>query len=192
MARRRADSRVTRFFLDFEASSLGQGSWPIEVAWVDEYGVSEAHMILPDAAWSGWSRASQEIHRIRLEDVHALGKPADFVAERIVACLRGHTVYSDAPAWDGGWLRMLLDAGGHDPRAVTLESVELACGEACRPLRNTMPLRQVMTTAQWIVADAELLEEARLRIRHRALPDAEALRWTWCEIRRRVAALTAK
>lgn len=31
-------------FLDFEASSLGKRSYPIEVAWVVEDGRSEAHL----------------------------------------------------------------------------------------------------------------------------------------------------
>ena len=83
-------------------------------------------------------------------------------------------------------MRMLLEAGGHDVSAVTIESVTLAYGEACAPLKSVMPLRQVLTKAQWIVSDCELAEEARPRTRHRALPDADALAWTWREVRRRV------
>ena len=49
-------------FLDFEASSLLPGSFPIEVAWVDETGQGESYLIRPHEGWldevagnPGWS-----------------------------------------------------------------------------------------------------------------------------------------
>jgi hypothetical protein len=46
-------------FLDFEASSLGKKSYPIEVAWVFEDGTSESHLIKPAPEWTDWDPAAQ-------------------------------------------------------------------------------------------------------------------------------------
>ena len=51
-------------FLDFEASSLGKASYPIEVAWVFEDRTSESHLIKPAPDWTDWNPAAQAIHRI--------------------------------------------------------------------------------------------------------------------------------
>ena len=53
-----------RLFVDFEASSLHVGSFPIEAAWVREDGVGEAHLITPEDDWHEWSYASESIHGI--------------------------------------------------------------------------------------------------------------------------------
>ena len=52
MGRRKPNARwdvlsAMLVFLDFEASSLGKRSYPIEVGWVFEDGRSEAHLIRP-------------------------------------------------------------------------------------------------------------------------------------------------
>ena len=48
-------------FLDFEASSLSDDSYPIEVGWVFEDGRTEAHLIRPAPAWTDWDPAAEAI-----------------------------------------------------------------------------------------------------------------------------------
>lgn len=40
-----------RYFLDLEASSLSDNGYPIEVAWVDEFGHAEEYLIHPVEEW---------------------------------------------------------------------------------------------------------------------------------------------
>jgi len=56
-------------FVDFEASSLGAKSWPIEIgiAWLEgDEARSEAALIRPHECWpaAGWSHESQAVHGI--------------------------------------------------------------------------------------------------------------------------------
>jgi len=43
-------------FIDSEASGLLPGSFPIEIAWVDESGQGESHLIRPAIGWLDESR----------------------------------------------------------------------------------------------------------------------------------------
>jgi len=52
-------------FLDIEASSLNDASYPIEIAWSDEKGNIESHLINPYAIeeWTDWDfYAEHKIH----------------------------------------------------------------------------------------------------------------------------------
>ena len=51
-------------FLDFEASSLGKKSVPIEVAWVWEDGRGESHLIRPADGWDDWNERAEAIHHV--------------------------------------------------------------------------------------------------------------------------------
>lgn len=179
-------------FLDVEASSLGADSFPIEVAWVDEDGHGESHLIHPAEAWladgcPGWSRESQAIHGIELEVLMRQGQPVHGVAAKVASVLRTGDVFSDAPEWDAAWIRTLMHAGGQDV-VVGLLDVVRAYGMACRPLlKQAVGLTpmgwqaedRAQNLAREIVARAEEVEVLRQRVRHRALPDAEALWRTW-------------
>lgn len=46
-------------FLDFEASSLAERSYPIEVGWVFEDGAGEAHLIRSAPEWTDWTIAAE-------------------------------------------------------------------------------------------------------------------------------------
>ncbi len=107
------------YFLDFEASSLLPGSFPIEVAWVDENGQGESYLILPAPGWldevhgnPGWSRESEAIHGIALSTLLEEGEPHEHVAARAVKVLAAANVIvcSDMPVSDIRWLRTLLEA----------------------------------------------------------------------------------
>lgn len=188
---------MTRLFIDFEASSLLPGGFPIEVALVDQDGQGESYLIRPEDDWTEWSPESEAVHGIPLAVLHAQGAPCRVVA----GCLRRAlvrkdvTVYSDAPGFDGGWLFALLEAGGVDAR-IALVDVELAYGQACQPMLATLPAagapgrrraeQAVREAAGRIVTAARDREAMRARVRHRALPDAQGLWKTWRGVQRGV------
>lgn len=112
------------FFLDFEASSLLPGGYPIEVAWVSAQGEPEQYLIKPTARWlewsGSWSPESEAVHGIPLATLLAEGTPVEIVATRLVEALAGQEVYSDDPGYDQMWLALLLEAGGRSERILLL------------------------------------------------------------------------
>lgn len=193
------------FFLDFEASSILPGSFPIEVAWVDHDGAGETHLIRPAPGWLSldrwqWDPVSASVHGISVEMLEKEGEDACMVARRLAEAVGGGPVYSDAPSYDGHWLHMLLDQGGMDS-AVSLSSVRDAYGMACLPLFERLPRGEgIVKGARWavetmrmrqVVRAAEDEEAERPRV-HRALPDAMALWRTWSDIKGRVAEIVRR
>jgi hypothetical protein len=76
-----------KVFLDSEASSLSDRSYPIEVAWVFQDERSEQHLIAPAPASNEWDDAAEVIHDISRATLAAGGKPHDMVANRMVEAL---------------------------------------------------------------------------------------------------------
>ena len=113
-----------RVFLDFEASSLGRNSYPIEVGWVFEDGGSESHLIRPADGWTDWDVDAAAMHRIDRERLLREGEPVADVAGRVVASLGGHELYASAPSWDGKWLSVLLRAAGYARHLLRLRDSE--------------------------------------------------------------------
>lgn len=151
-------------FIDFEASGLTPGSWPIEIgiAWISGSRVaSRASVIAPRADWSlsDWSEASSRIHGLSLAEVRG-GSPADAVAAETDA-LAGVELVSDNPGWDQLWLDRLR--AGRAPIRLT-------------PLRAAVSAR-LSHRASDAFACALLRSEAP----HRAGPDAERLARAWLE-----------
>ena len=197
-------------FLDFEASSLLPGSFPIEVAWVDETGQGESYLIRPHEEWldeaagnPGWSAASAAVHGVGLETLMTEGVAAERVARRAaeVLCRSNVVACSDNPGFDGGWLETLLDAGRLRPSSALVD-VRQAYVWACRPLRALFPPGPTISTedadlrfrdlAKEIIAGAVEAEALRPRVHHRALPDAESLWRTWRAIRAEVGRRAAR
>lgn len=106
-------------FIDFEATSLFGGSYPLEIgcAWItDDVAVSIADLIRPDPGWpEDWSAESAAVHGIRREDL-ANAEPAASVARRYASLLAGRVVVSDAPEFDERWLGRLLKLLPDQPR----------------------------------------------------------------------------
>ena len=192
-------------FVDFEASSLLPGSFPIEVAWVDEAGQGEAYLIRPHEEWldeaagnPGWSAESAAIHGLSLETLMTEGVAAERVATRAaeVLCRSNVMVCSDNPGFDGGWLETLLDAGRLRPYSALVD-VRQAYMWACRPLHALFPPGPTISTeeaerrfgnlAKEIITGAVEAEVLRPRVHHRALPDAESLWRTWSAVQTEVA-----
>ena len=196
------------YFVDFEASSLLPGSFPIEVAWVDMHGQGESYLIRPTNEWLddgyGWSHQSEAVHGISLDMLMREGTPLERVAKRAVDVLspRGVMAFSDAPGYDGAWMDELLAAGETRKsrhlrgRAVRLFDVTQSYGWACRPLLDTLASldgaeredaeRLVRRTAMEIITRAQQAEAMRSRVQHRALVDAESLWRTWRAVREEV------
>ena len=193
------------FFLDFEASSILPGSFPIEVAWVDEHGVGEGHLIRPAPGWLSpsrwqWDPVSAGVHGITIEMLEKDGKEASGVARRLAEAVGSGPVYSDAPSHDGHWLDMLLERDGREG-SLSLVNVRHAYGMACLPLFDRLPKGEgIVKGARWametmrmrqVVKAAEDEEAERPRV-HRALDDAMALWRTWRDIRNRVAVIVGR
>jgi hypothetical protein len=165
------------YFLDFEASGLGDGSYPIEVAWVAEDGDTESHLIKPQPHWTDWDEVAEDIHGITREHLAADGVPAADVARMLAEALRGHTVYSDAPTQDQWWLGRLLATAGLDP--VALEHVAEAYITACQPLTLRMPTMISAPVVQSCLRQADSEAQAAFPFAHRAAEDARRLWHTW-------------
>jgi hypothetical protein len=173
-----------RVFLDFEASSLADDSYPIEVGWVFEDGRSESHLIKPAPQWVNWDPSAEAIHHVSRARLEAEGSSHDVVAHRLLNTLRHHVVYASAPSWDGKWLSVLFRAAGIPRHAMRLkDSDEVYAEAAMEALSASMPPEVARARAADIVE--RVLKAATQRpVRHRALADAEEQRQIWLEIRR--------
>ena len=148
--------------IDLEASGLGPGSWPIEVglAWVEAGAVRTwSSLIRPEPGWDpeAWDPVAEEIHGITREEL-ASAPTAWSVATDLLSRVAGRSVFSDAPEYDGRWVRRLLDAQPA-PAGLRLLDFDQAVGAICGE-----------RGADWAY---ERLE--RTRTPHRAGPDAERM-----------------
>jgi hypothetical protein len=170
-------------FLDFEASSLGKKSYPIEVAWVFEDGASESHLIKPAPEWTDWDPAAQAIHRIERRMLEEDGEDHAVVVARMVEALTGHDLLASAPSWDGKWLSALLRAGGQPRRVLRLRDSDEAQLEAARGcLSGVEPAEAREALAREVVGAVSQRRNGRV-VAHRALADAEAEREQWLAVK---------
>ncbi|MFA9462408.1 hypothetical protein [Thiohalorhabdus methylotrophus] len=94
-------------FLDFEASSLGPESYPLEVAWGNtETGVVAAHLIDPTGI-PEWAEpidpVAHQMHGLSRDHLAVNGAPPDQVMWRMKAALGGRTTRADRPCEVGSW-----------------------------------------------------------------------------------------
>lgn len=201
---------MVRFFiLDFEASSLLPGTYPIEIGWIDQDGVEESHLIRPLDNWlsrpGSWSRESEEVHGISLERLFDEGEPAIDVARRALDILLtlpwrqeggvygagpGHFLFSDAPGFDSGWMSKLIEAANIQ-RDVKIRPIEVlyrnegmrltrAIDPELEPRARVEAIREAELRYRRLVSEAEMAEEEdQTRIQHRALDDARSLYRRW-------------
>ena len=105
-------------FIDFEASGLEPGSWPIEAGLARREGGRTqvaARLIRPEPDWSPelWSPESAAVHGIGLDELRA-AEPAPVVAGWLLDATAGRTLISDAPSHDRAWMAVLLAALDED------------------------------------------------------------------------------
>lgn len=174
-----------RAFLDFEASSLADDSYPIEVGWVFEDGRSESHLIRPAPAWTDWDAEAAGLHGLTRQRLEVEGEPHDRLARRVLETLGPHVVYVSAPSWDGKWLSVLLRAAGLPRHAMRFKPTAQAHAEAIAEAWGREPTPQEVET----IVTLARLDLATEPVRHRALADAEQELRLWREVARRAREL---
>lgn len=184
-----------RVFLDFEASSLGETSYPIEVAWVFEDGRSEVHLIRPAPGWDDWADDAEAIHHISRDTLYSSGTSHDEVARRMIEQLSGHDLLASAPSWDGKWLSVLLRGAGLPRHALRLRDSDDECRSAAEAiLRPVVPIAQLKAAIQMAIAEVDR-RPADWSPAHRAHADAIDERAHWLAVRSaaiRIAAETPR
>ncbi|KQI69167.1 hypothetical protein AN189_06235 [Loktanella sp. 3ANDIMAR09] len=121
-------------FIDFEACSLSEGSWPIEVglAWIEDGTVqSWSSLIRPDLGWDpdAWSDDSAHIHGISRSMLNKAPLASD-VALQVMDQLHGKLAVSDAPAFDHAWATRLTETVGIVP--TTFVDFDSVLGALCQ------------------------------------------------------------
>lgn len=157
--------------IDFEASGLGSGSFPIEVAWNTTDGQVESYMISPEtvSAWRDWSTKAEALHGLSHDELVVSGKSPDWVCRRLIEGLRGRRVLSDNPGFDAEWLSRLFKAARVDNPGIVIEDlgVYLFSEIEARGLKNDETLA-LKTTVR------DVLKPGTPR-KHRAGADVQAL-----------------
>lgn len=140
--------------LDFEASSLCDHGFPIEVACVigcdDKVIVQFSTLIRPRANWNfrkGWSATSQLIHGIEANELEK-GLPADRVSELLNALLIGHCVIVDGGSYDSFWLERLFDGQAAAFSLDHLSGIDAAA--FIERKRQASPTHRALPDALWL------------------------------------------
>ncbi|TAV52920.1 3'-5' exonuclease [Rhizobium leguminosarum] len=155
-------------FLDFEASSLTESSFPIEIAWVFEDGRSRTFLIRPAPRWTGWSRKSEAIHGISRQTLMAEGTEISEIVNEMIGTLSGKDLVASAPWWDGKWLGDLLQAAGLPRHSLQIRETDEAFEDAARTALGSAATGDALIS---LVDDIDTGSEPK-RPAHRALPDA--------------------
>jgi hypothetical protein len=104
--------------LDFEASGLGERSYPVEAAVVD-CATLQCHcwLIQPSARWMAEgvrSAEAAELHKIAMSELLTHGRAITEVARELEACCRGMHVLCDGGEHDQRWLTTLFAGAGRN------------------------------------------------------------------------------
>lgn len=105
-------------FIDFEASSLGTRSYPIEVAFNLEDGKVESYLIDPSGIsyWNDWDSFAESVHKITQGQLRRNGLQPNVIAEIMNERLEGKILYSDVHEYDWIWCQKLFEAAGTTPK----------------------------------------------------------------------------
>jgi len=173
-----------RVFLDFEASSLADASYPIEVGWVFEDGEGESWLVRPAEGWDDWNAGAQAIHGLSRQTLLTDGAPYDVVARRMVEALAGHELFASAPSWDGKWLSVLLRRAGLPRKALTLRDTDEAnAARIAEILTPALDGAAIEVLTPGVIRRARMERDGRV-VRHRAREDAEEERQVWLVVGR--------
>jgi hypothetical protein len=180
-----------RVFLDFEASSLADASYPIEIGWAGEDGWTETHLIRPAPDWADWDAAAEAIHGLSRARLLAEGEAHDAVARRALEALSPHEVFVSAPSWDGKWMSVLLRAAGLPRHALRFQGADAAHRAAILEVLGHVAPDEIDAVAALLIADARRAVQPAPPA-HRALADAEAELAVWREVRRLAKTLAGR
>jgi DNA polymerase III epsilon subunit-like protein len=154
--------------LDFEASALGPGSYPIEVAVADcASGDTRSWLIHPCEAWLAdgvWSAESAKVHNIPREELRKAGVPVKQVAADLANHVAGKRVLCDGGDLDRYWCGVLFEAAELKPGFALEDFDPFAWDLAVRSGRRP----------DVAISNSELEAQIRFPIVHRAAADA---RW---------------
>ncbi|KAA2235883.1 hypothetical protein [Salinarimonas soli] len=109
------------YTIDFEASSLEPGGYPIEVGLAfwgapDEPVYSWSTLICPTDEWTqhgDWSKASRAVHGISQAEAKAHGRPPSLVAKAVSEALTTcRVLWCDGGPYDAQWARALFKPAG--------------------------------------------------------------------------------
>lgn len=182
------------YFVDFEASSLGPGGYPIEIGWCSAQGWGTSHLIRPHPDWlatGSWDASQQAVHGISMNHLLKHGKPIDFVAACAVRALDLQHVFSEDPESDNGLMEDLLYFGGC-PEMFHLLPVQQSYEDTCRSLLDCATVARERSYAaqecRLFISESEQQEreEARPRVHHRAFEGALANWRTWRRVFQKV------
>lgn len=113
--------------IDFEASALAPGSYPIELGVADPATAAfRSWLIRPTPEWRMgglWSPEAAAIHGITRDQLDQSGLPPAEVMAGFVAMADGRLLLSDNPSFDWDWLEKLADEAG---RLALLEHLRIA------------------------------------------------------------------
>lgn len=160
-------SHQTLLFIDFEASSLAEHSWPIEIGLAhltdDLEVVSEAKLNRPHPTWpeNAWSPQSAAVHGVPRDTLN-IADPAADVARWTLGQIRNRHLVSDAPPFDRHWLARLLETVSDYPVPAIIDFDALA-----------------FTTFTGLALDKVYEILARTHVPHRAAKDAARLAKAW-------------
>ena len=168
-----------RVFIDFEASSLSDESYPVEVGWVFEDGREADYLIRPAPHWTDWDAEAEAIHGISRETLLREGTRHDLVCANLVAALSGHAIHASSPSWDGKWLSVLLRGAGRPRHLLRLTDSDEAFADAAR--QRLGEDADEAAIAALIAAARETVEAEP--VLHRALADARREWRIWMQVR---------
>lgn len=102
--------------IDFEASCLpGEGSYPIEIGLAKRDQTSYSSLIKPTVewlTWGHWSKESEKVHGISLEQLKSEGKPVEIVVLEAEEFIAGRQLVSDHERCENEWMAELYRAAG--------------------------------------------------------------------------------
>lgn len=156
--------------IDFEASSLNDGSYPIEFGYCDLDMNSGGFLIKPQPEWTDWHPDAASAHGIPRDLLFAIGIPAREAAERINYMTDGGQVFlCDGGASDQRWYEVLFRATDIGPEIMTLRDFDLRLSTAVGFVRSQAE------NVRELGLLVEMRETGILKSPHRAEPDARVL-----------------
>jgi hypothetical protein len=170
---------MTIAFLDVEASSLHDGSYPTEIGFVrHDFSGGFVALVRPQPEWTDWHLEAEAITDLSRDSIIRFGEPVGHVATAMNDMLAGANVLTDNPAGDGRWVRRLYAAANLTPTFPVYEADGQPIGAAAIFDADIL-INQAESMAKADFAFTQDLEMIARRIftgaglqLHRALDDA--------------------
>lgn len=158
--------------MDFEASGLGEASYPIEVGFCLGNGERYCTLIRPIDAWRHWDKQAEQLHGIPRQLLQDKGQDVVVVALELNRRLDGEVLYSDGWVVDKTWLNQIYAIAGMAPsfELRAIEHIQSECQYLC-----------------WDRVRKSVIRDASER-RHRASTDAFIVQQVFAQTQRQCLA----